>query len=68
MDKLIKDHLGYKETLDLNIMLSHLTHTTDVKPTYTNGFHVNTALTRSDQIFLDDTSYWRDHTIFMKSC
>ncbi len=61
MDKLIKDFAGQKETLDLNKALGLLSHTNDIKVTYTNGFHVNTALTRTDQIFLDDSPAWRDH-------
>lgn len=48
MDKLIKDFAGQKETLDLNKVLGLLSHTNDIKVTYTNGFHVNTALTRTD--------------------
>ena len=48
VDKFIKDNTGYKEVLDLNNTLIKLNHMDDVKATYTNGFHVNTAFTRTD--------------------
>jgi len=48
MDKLIKDFKGQKETIELNKVLITLYHMNDIKVTYTNGFHVNTSLTRTD--------------------
>ena len=68
MDKLMKDFKGQKETIDLNKVLSMLFHMNDIKVTYTNGFHVSTSLTRTDQIFLDEAPTRRDYENFMKSC
>jgi hypothetical protein len=53
--------------LDLNRTLSMLSHMNDLKVTYTNGFHVNTAITNTDSIFLDETVSLRDYHSFICS-
>ena len=51
--------------MDISRTLSLLSHQEDVKVTYTNGFHVNTAVTRTEQVFLDETASWRDLPSFL---
>ena len=65
-DKFMKESSGQFEMFALNDVLAHLQHFTDVKPTYTNGFHVNTAITRSDGLCIDETVLTQDFDNFLK--
>jgi hypothetical protein len=53
--------------VDINNVLVSLSHMNDLKVTYTNGFHVNSAITAVDRIFLDENSSWRDDSSFMRA-
>lgn len=44
-----------------------LTHQEDQKVTYNNGFHVNTAITSTNRITLDENCYKQDYANFFKS-
>ncbi len=48
MERYTKEDTGYKEIIDIGRTLTLLSHQDDIKVTYTNGFHVNTAVTKTD--------------------
>ena len=49
-----------KELITINDFLKNLTSIDEMKITYTNGFHVNTALTKTLSINIDETSAMQD--------
>lgn len=56
MDKLSKEE-SIKETIDINEVVTRLSRLDDAKVTYTNGFHVNLAYTKTDRINLDSLEH-----------
>lgn len=44
-----------------------LSHQNDIKVTYSNGFHVNTAVTRTDHINIDENTVTQDFVNFKKA-
>jgi hypothetical protein len=49
-----------KEILFINDTFKNLSHLDDMKITYTNGFHVNTALTKTSRLRIDENFYSQD--------
>lgn len=47
-------------------ILAKLSHLDESKVTYTNGFHVNTALTGTSSIWIDENSSQRDYSNIFK--
>jgi hypothetical protein len=66
IDRYTKEGTGFKEIIDIGRTLTLLSHQDDIKMTYTNGFHVNTSVTKTNQIFLDETISIRDNSNFMR--
>ena len=56
-----------KEMSQLKELLRVLTHRDDEKVTYSNGFHVNHAVTASRRISLDENVYRPDYDNFFKA-
>jgi len=56
-----------KEMHQVREVLRLLTHRDDQKVTYTNGFHVNHAITNTDRIPLDENAVRPDYDNFMKA-
>jgi hypothetical protein len=48
-------------------MLRHLSHQDDLKVTFSNGFHVNAAITATNRISLDENIYKQDYDNFFKA-
>jgi hypothetical protein len=59
--------VGKKEVQYINDAITKLSHIDDVKVTYTNGFHVNTALTKSDRINVDENCLMQDYDNFFRA-
>ena len=58
---------GLKEMSQVREVIRALTHRDDEKVTYTNGFHVNHAVTTSSRISLDENVYRPDYDNFFKA-
>ena len=56
-----------KEMHQVREVLRMLSHTDDQKITYTNGFHVNQAVTAINRIALDETTFRPDYDNFFKA-
>jgi hypothetical protein len=48
-------------------MLRHLSHQDDLKVTFSNGFHVNAAITSTNRISLDENIFKQDFDNFFKA-
>jgi len=56
-----------KEMIEVRNALKLLTHQEDMKITYTNGFHINLAVTSINRITLDENMYRPDYVNFFKA-
>ncbi|CDW82479.1 UNKNOWN [Stylonychia lemnae] len=61
------DFNAKKELLSINELLKNLSHVDDIKVTYTNGYHVNTALTKTQFLNLDENCTNPDFTQWARS-
>jgi hypothetical protein len=55
-----------KEMHEIRHAIKLLTHQEDTKITFTNGFHINTAVTATSRISLDENCYRPDYNNFYK--
>jgi len=55
-----------KEMHEIRHTISLLTHQDDSKVTFTNGFHVNQAITKTSRISLDENCFKPDFSNFFK--
>lgn len=56
-----------KEMHEIRHTINLITHQDDSKVTYTNGFHVNQAVTKTSRISLDENCFRPDFTNFFKT-
>ena len=56
-----------KEMHQVREVLRQLSHQDDSKVTYTNGFHVNSSVTATNRIPLDETPFKPDYDNFFKA-
>ena len=64
LGQLADKYQGQKEGAELAAVISNMSHYDDVKVTFTNGFHVNTAVT--SRVWLDDNAAARDNRNYFK--
>jgi regulator of replication initiation timing len=57
MDTQAQMSKSQKEIDWLRNTLTHLSHNDDLKVTYTNGYHVNAAVTHTSRILLDESCF-----------
>jgi hypothetical protein len=62
----LKDNKGQKEIWWINQVIAQLGRVSDLKVTFSNGYHVNTAFTCTDKINLESGCYNQDYTEFFK--
>jgi hypothetical protein len=59
---------GSQKEIDwLRRTLSHLSHQDDLKVTFTNGYHVNAAVTATQRVLIDESCYQPDYNNFFKA-
>ena len=60
------DGTATKEIAEIKEVLRRLSHRSDEKVTYTNGFHVNQAVTSTDKVYIDENHFSPDYDNFFK--
>ena len=66
-DKYLKDKTGQKEIISINNLIQKLSHYSDIKTTFDNGFHVNKSITALNKINLDKNAIELDYDAFFKA-
>lgn len=66
-DYQVKNGEAQKEVQSLNDLLSYFCHTDDTKVTYTNGYHVNQAVTLTSRAPVDNTVHRPDYDNFFRA-
>lgn len=65
-DNLLKDEKGQVEAQGLGEVIRNLSHQQDLKLTFSNGFHVNTAVTASERLNIDTGCHSQDYEGFLQ--
>ena len=60
------DGTATKEIIEVKDVLRHLSQRSDEKVTYTNGFHVNQAVTGLEKVYIDENQFSPDYDNFFK--
>lgn len=66
-DSYFKEQKGQKEVQFINELIQNLSHQQDLKMTYSNGFHVNRAITALDRLDLEAGCYNQEYDSFFKA-
>lgn len=66
-DNYFKEQKGQKEVQFINELIQNLSHQQDLKITYSNGFHVNRAITALDRLDLEAGCYKQEYDSFFKA-
>ena len=56
-DKIYSDKKGKKEARHINEVIKNLSHQQDIKVTYFNGFHINSAITNLLKVNVESNCY-----------
>lgn len=66
-DCYFKEQKGQKEVQFINEVIQNLSRQQDLKVTYSNGFHVNRAITALNRLDLEAGCYNQEYDSFFKA-